>query len=161
VDGIKTGHTEEAGFCLVTSAKRDGMRLISVVLGTDSEKTREMASQALINYGFRFYETKKLYSAGDIITSARIWKGEVDAIDLGVGRDLYVTIPRGQFRYLNTAFDLPETIIAPISKGERQGKMKLILSDREILNESLVALDDVHEASLFGRLKDDIRMIFE
>ncbi|MEE9552448.1 MAG: D-alanyl-D-alanine carboxypeptidase family protein [Gammaproteobacteria bacterium] len=161
VDGIKTGHTEEAGFCLVASAKRNDMRLISVVLGTDSEKTREMASQALTNYGFRFYETKKLYSMGDIVTSARIWKGETDNVDLGVSRDLYITIPRGQFRNLNAVFDLPETIIAPIIQGEKQGKMKLILSDREILNEFLVALHDVNEASLFDRLKDDIRLIFE
>lgn len=161
VDGIKTGHTEEAGFCLVSSAKRDDMRLISVVLGTASSNSREKASQALLNYGFRFYETKKVYSMNEIVTSARIWKGEVKNIDLGLSENLFVTIPRGKFSYLEKVFDLPEKIIAPVSNGETMGKLILTLSGEEILVEPLVVLSDIRQANLFSRIKDEFHLIFE
>ena len=108
VDGIKTGHTEDAGFCLVVSAIRDKMRLISIVLGTDSSKAREQSNQALLNYGFRFYETKKIFDAGDIVTTARIWKGKSETVELGLDNNLYVTIPRGHFSGLIKVFDLPK-----------------------------------------------------
>jgi D-alanyl-D-alanine carboxypeptidase (penicillin-binding protein 5/6) len=98
VDGIKTGHTESAGYCLVTSAKKDDMRLITVVLGTNSENARVEASQALLNYGFRFFETHKRYAAGTQLTSSRVWKGTTDNTALGIDKDLYVTIPRGQYQ---------------------------------------------------------------
>jgi len=161
VDGIKTGHTEKAGFCLVSSALRDDMRLISVVLGADGPKSREQASQALLNYGFRFYETKKIYSVGDTITTTKVWKGESENIDLGVNRDLYVTIPRGQFSNIDMKFDLPKTTVAPVMQGEKQGMLKLFISDEEIISEPLVALQSIKQAGLFRRLKDDIRLIFE
>ena len=161
VDGIKTGHTEEAGYCLVVSAKRENMRLITVVMGAKGEQARTQASLALLNYGFRFYETRKLYSANEILTSARIWKGESENIGLGLNGDLYVTIPRGQFESINTVFDLPERIFAPITQGDEQGRLKLMLSDREILSKPLLAMHSIAQGGIFGRLKDDIRLIFE
>ena len=100
VDGIKTGHTEEAGYCLVASAYREGMRLISVVMGTDGMNARAKASQAILNYGFRFFETHKLYSAGDLITSVKVWKAEIDNLNLSINKDIYITVPRGQYEKL-------------------------------------------------------------
>jgi D-alanyl-D-alanine carboxypeptidase (penicillin-binding protein 5/6) len=161
VDGIKTGHTEDAGFCLVASAMRDKMRLISIVLGTDSSKAREQSNQALLNYGFRFYETKKIFDAGDTVTTARIWKGKSETVELGLDNNLYVTIPRGQFSSLNKAFDLPKKITAPVKRGEELGNLKLTLAGEEVLNKPLVVLKNINEANMFGRLKDDIRLIFE
>ena len=161
VDGIKTGHTEEAGYCLVTSAKRDDMRLISVVMGSKGEKARTETSLALLNYGFRFYETRKLFSANEILTTAKIWKGDTDSVGLGLTRDLYITIPRGQFENINTVFDLPERMIAPIAQGDEKGKVKLILSDKEIVSRPLFAMQSIAQGGLFSRLKDDIRMILQ
>jgi D-alanyl-D-alanine carboxypeptidase (penicillin-binding protein 5/6) len=161
VDGIKTGHTEDAGFCLVASAIRDKMRLISIVLGTDSSKAREKSNQALLNYGFRFYETKKIFDAGDIVTTARIWKGESETVELGLDNNLYVTIPRGHFSGLNKVYDLPKKITAPLNRGEELGNLKLTLAGEELLTKPLVVLKNINEANIFGRLKDDIRLIFE
>lgn len=161
VDGIKTGHTEEAGYCLVTSAKRDDMRLISVVMGSKGEKARTETSLALLNYGFRFYETRKLFSANEILTTAKIWKGDTDSVGLGLTGDLYITIPRGQFENINTVFDLPERMIAPIAQGDEKGKVKLILSDKEIVSRPLFAMQSIAQGGLFSRLKDDIRMILQ
>ncbi len=161
VDGIKTGHTEEAGYCLVVSAKRDDMRLITVVMGANGDKARTQASLALLNYGFRFYETRKLYSANEILTTAKIWKGELDNVELGLTRDLYITIPRGQFEKINTVFDIPEKIFAPITQGDEQGKVKLILSDKEILSKPLFAMNSIAQGGLFSRLKDDIRLLLQ
>jgi len=161
VDGIKTGRTEDAGFCLVASAMRDKMRLISIVLGTDSSKAREQSNQALLNYGFRFYETKKIFDAGDIVTTARIWKGKSETVELGLDNNLYVTIPRGQFSRLHKVFDLPKKITAPVKRGEGLGNLKLTLSGEEVLSKPLVVLKNINEANMFGRLKDDIRLIFE
>jgi len=161
VDGIKTGHTEDAGFCLVASAIRDKMRLISIVLGTDSSKSREQSNQALLNYGFRFYETKKIFDAGATVTTARIWKGESETVELGLDNNLYVTIPRGYFSGLNKVFDLPKKITAPLIRGEELGHLKLTLAGEELLTKPLVVLKNINEANIFGRLKDDIRLIFE
>ena len=113
VDGLKTGHTESAGYCLVTSAKKEGMRLITVVLGTDSANARADASQALLNYGFRFFETHKLYDAGTQLTSSRIWKGSSETIALGLDHDLFVTIPRGQYNSLDASMNIDQRIMAP------------------------------------------------
>jgi len=161
VDGVKTGHTEEAGYCLVVSALRDGMRLITVVTGADSDNARTKANQALLNYGFRFYETRKLFDANKALTSTKIWKAEADTIDLGLKKDLYVTIGRGQFDSLNKVFDLPGRIIAPVAEGSEQGRLKLMLADKEILNTPLYAIHAVPEGGLFRRLRDDIHLIFE
>ena len=159
VDGVKTGHTEEAGYCLVASALRDGMRLISVVMGAESDNARTSANQALLNYGFRFYETRKLYTANEILTSPKIWKGTAEQISLGLDDDLFVTIPRGQFDNLESKYDLPDNIIAPVQTGDRIGQLKLVLNDKEIITTPLVAKDTVAMAGIFGRIRDEIRLL--
>ena len=161
VDGIKTGHTEEAGYCLVASAKRDDMRLIAAVMGTESEKARASAIQALMNYGFRFYETRKLHGPGDVMTTSRIWKGEKDNIELILKDDLYVTIARGQFDKLEKKFELPEKIIAPVEAGAQTGQMKLVLAGKEIMNVPLYVKETVTEGGFFKRTKDKIKLIME
>ena len=161
VDGIKTGHTDEAGYCLVASAQRDNMRLIAVVLGTESEKARASAVQALLNYGFRFYETRKLYSAGDVLTTARVWKGVTDNIELVLKNDLYVTIARGQFDKLEKKFELPERIIAPVEAGAETGHMQLLLADKEVMTVPLYARESIPEGGFFKRMKDKIKLVLE
>jgi D-alanyl-D-alanine carboxypeptidase (penicillin-binding protein 5/6) len=161
VDGVKTGHTEEAGYCLVASALRNGMRLIAVVTGTESDNARTNATKALLEYGFRFYETRKLFKANETLVSAKIWKAESDNIDLGVKKDLYVTIARGQFESLHKVFQLPDKIIAPVAEGSEQGKLKLMLADKEILSMPLLAMHAAPEGSLFRRLSDDFHLMFE
>lgn len=161
VDGIKTGHTEEAGFCLVASAKRDGMRLISVIMGTESDNARAKASQSLLGYGFRFYETQKIYSANEEITATKIWKGEIDKLALGIASDLYITFPRGQKDKLTTVFNLADKYIAPVNKGAIQGSLKITLADEEIANEEMVALQAVNKGGVIVRLKDSLKLLLE
>ena len=161
VDGIKTGHTEAAGFCLVASAKRDDMRLISVVMGTDSDAARAKASQALLGYGFRFFETQKVYAANENITSVKVWKGDVDEMGLGINSDLYITFPRGQKNNLTTEFDLSDQYIAPLNKGDVQGNLKINLAENEVAEAKLIALQSVNEGSIIVRMKDSIRLLLE
>lgn len=161
VDGVKTGHTEAAGYCLVASAKRSDMRLISVVMGTDGAEARIKASQSLLNYGFRFYETHKLYSAGETITSLKVWKGHVDQVDVGLHEDLFITIPRDQYKKLNAEVEKSRQLIAPIVKGEEQGTLQVSLSGKELLKAPVMALDDVNEGPLIKRLKDKVRLLLE
>ena len=160
VDGIKTGHTESAGYCLVASAVRSDMRLISVVLGTDSEKARASVSQSLLNYGFRFFETHMLYSAGEILNRSRVWKGESDKVSLGLLQDLYVTIPRGSYGELEAVVDVDVNIVAPLEKGSQHGAVRVSLADEEMLNAPLVALEPVAEGSIFQIAKDHILQLF-
>ncbi len=161
VDGIKTGHTESAGYCLVTSAQRNGMRLISVVLGTRSEEARAAASQALLNYGFRFYETHKLYDAGSKLADARVWKGERETFPVGLAETLYVTIPRGRYRDLKASMKIPGRIIAPVEKGHEYGSVQVRLEDELVAEKPLVALDSVAEGAIWQRLLDEARLYFE
>jgi D-alanyl-D-alanine carboxypeptidase (penicillin-binding protein 5/6) len=161
VDGIKTGHTESAGFCLVASAKRDGMRLISVVMGTEGTKARTRATQTLFNFSFRFYETHRLYQAEESISSSKIWKGETDIFDVGIAEDLYVTIPRGKYKQLDAAIEINPTVIAPINKADVQGSLKIKLENEELANRPLIALQGVAAGSLINRIKDDIKLLFE
>lgn len=158
VDGLKTGYTEAAGYCLVTSAERSGMRLVSVVMGTDSAEARVDASQALLNYGFRFYETHKLYSSGEEITTARVWKGEPQTAALGLMDDLYLTIPRGSYDSLSAAMDLEEELIAPLQPNTPVGYVRISLDGENLSEVPLVALHEVPEASLWTRLKDEISL---
>jgi D-alanyl-D-alanine carboxypeptidase (penicillin-binding protein 5/6) len=160
VDGIKTGHTESAGYCLVASALRADMRLISVALGTDSEKSRASVSQSLLNYGFRFFETHKLYSAGEILNRSRVWKGESDKVSLGLLQDLYITIPRGSYNELEAVMDVDASIVAPLEKGSQHGAVRVNLADEEMLNAPLVALEPVAEGSIFQIAKDHILQLF-
>lgn len=161
VDGLKTGHTDSAGYCLVTSAERDGMRLISVVLGTRSEEARADASQALLNYGFRFFETHKLYDSGSKLTSARIWKGTTDSVDLGLNDTLYVTIPRGEYDNLDAAMQLQDQIIAPVAQDQPLGRVVVRLADRLVTEKDLVALQAVDEGSFWQRIVDEALLYFE
>ncbi len=160
VDGLKTGHTESAGYCLVASAKRSDMRLISVVLGTASEKSRAAVSQSLLNYGFRFYKTHKLYSAGEILNHSRVWKGEIDEIALGLLNDLYITIPRGSYKQLDALMDVDANIEAPLAKGEQLGVVKITLNDEKLSAVPLVALNRVEKGNLFQIAKDYILQLF-
>lgn len=161
VDGIKTGHTEAAGFCLVASAKKQDMRLISVIMGTNSDEARSKASQSLLSYGFRFYETKKIYGANESVTSVKIWKGDAEQMDLGIESDLYVTFPRGQENQLTEKYDIPEQFFAPVNRGEMQGKLKITLADSEIAEQKLIALQTVNKGSVIVRIKDSLRLLLE
>ncbi|MCK5431588.1 MAG: D-alanyl-D-alanine carboxypeptidase, partial [Gammaproteobacteria bacterium] len=149
------------GFCLVASAKKEDMRLISVIMGTDSDDARSKASQSLLGYGFRFYETQKIYAAGENITSVKIWKGDVEQMNLGIESDLYITFPRGQKNKLTTKFDISRQYIAPVNQGEMQGKLKITLADSEIAEAKLVALQTVNEGGVIVRLKDSLRLLLE
>ena len=161
VDGMKTGHTESAGYCLVTSAKKVDMRLISVVLGTESEKARADASQALLNYGFRFYETHKLYDAGQQLATARVWKGETDTVSLGLDSPLYATVPRGQYKALAASMTINNRIMAPVSRDETLGSVQVQLGDAVIAGQNLVALQGVGEGSFWQRIVDEALLYFE
>ena len=161
VDGVKTGHTQSAGFCLVASGKEQGMRLISVVLGTDSDDQRSAQSRALLNYGFRFFETRKLYAGGQEIASARVWKGDNDKLSMGVAEDVYLTFPRGRFERIKATLDRPKTLVAPISKGQAIGTVTLRLGDETLRELPLIALDDVGEGGLFRRMIDTVQLLWE
>jgi len=161
VDGLKTGHTDDAGYCLVASAQRDGMRLVSVVLGTSSTKSRADGSQALINYGFRFFETRLLYKAGDEVTTARVWKSENINSRLGVLEDLYITVRRGSYDKLESTLDIPAIVEAPIATGQPVAELKISLGGDQLLSTPLRALDDNPTGSLWQRTKDSVSLWFE
>lgn len=158
VDGLKTGHTQAAGYCLTASAKRDGMRLVSVVLGSGSESSRVSESQSLLNYGFRFFETVQLYKAGQELAQGRVWKGEGEQIRLGIRDDLFVTIPRGRYDDLDAKVEMRPELIAPITDGEEVGQISIQLGAEEITARSLVALESIPEAGFFGRTWDGMSM---
>lgn len=155
VDGVKTGHTERAGYCLVASAKRGKMRLISVVMKTDSENARANSSQALLNYGFRFFTTEKLKEAAVPLLETKIYKGEEDAVPLGLIEPVYATLHKGQAKELATEFDVEPVITAPVAKGQIVGKMKVKLGDQIILERPLAALKAVAEGGLIRRWVDE------
>ena len=160
VDGVKTGHTSSAGYCLAASARRGDTRLISVVLGADSEKDRFSASQALLNYGFRFFETYKLYGAGEPLTQIRVWKGQLDELPLGLAEDLYVTIPEGRYQDLQPATRFSGQVEAPIDQGTVLGDVVVSLDDETVAQAPLVALQKVPESGFVGRLMDQSLMLF-
>lgn len=160
VDGLKTGHTESAGYCLATSASRDGMRLISVVMGTASENARASASQSLLNYGFRFFETFSLYEAGQELTRAEVWKGKSDDMGLGLAEPLLITLPRGRQDALNAELLVPRRPIAPFSAGQNFGELQIMLDDEIIVSRNLIVLDAVERAGWWGRTTDSIGLWF-
>ena len=159
VDGLKTGHTESAGYCLVSSALRSDMRVVSVVLGTDSEKARASVSQAVLNYGFRFYESHTLYGQGEVLSRPRVWKGEFETLTVGLSEDLAITIPRGAYDNLDATMDIDKNIQAPISKGQPVGVVKVSLNGELLESVPLVALETVNEGSLFQIAKDYVLQI--
>lgn len=152
VDGIKTGHTKEAGYCLVSSAIKDGMRLISVVMGTESEKARSSESQKLITYGFRFFETVKSYDAKQELLESDIWKGSANTLKLGTEEAIWLTIPRGSAGSITTDLEVPELLEAPITEGEKIGTIKLTLNNETVATKPLIALETVEEGGLIKRL---------
>jgi D-alanyl-D-alanine carboxypeptidase (penicillin-binding protein 5/6) len=156
VDGIKTGHTDNAGYCLVASAKRNNMRLVSVVMGTKSKGARSVVSQALLDYGFQNFETHRLYQAGDTLNKSRIWMGDQEQLAQGLAEDLYVTIPRRQYKKLKARLALNPTLEAPIQKGQKIGKVIITLDDEPYTEAPLIALHDVARGGLWTRIKDSI-----
>jgi serine-type D-Ala-D-Ala carboxypeptidase (penicillin-binding protein 5/6) len=161
VDGLKTGHTEDAGYCLVASASRDNMRVISVVLGTSSTRARADGSQALINYAFRFFETRLLFKAGQEISTARIWKSANEYSPLGVLDDLYITVRRGSYDKLESQLDIPSIVEAPIAAGQPVANLSISLDGERLLTTPLRALADNPAGSFWQRTKDSISLIFE
>ena len=161
VDGLKTGHTEAAGYCLVASAKRDGMRVVSVVVGMSSDKARIDGSQALLNYGFRFFETHLLYKAGEEIARARIWKSANEYTPLGVMEDLYITVPRGTYDSLESVHNMPAILMAPVATGQPLAEIKVSLNGSDIVHEQLRALEDNPGGSFWQRTVDAVKLWFE
>ncbi|MDQ3206572.1 MAG: D-alanyl-D-alanine carboxypeptidase, partial [Pseudomonadota bacterium] len=161
VDGIKTGHTSGAGYCLMASAKRGDQRLISVVLGSTSEKQRATDSQALLNWGFRFYETHTLYAPGKVVAQQKVWKGDSDEVQLGLAEPLLVTVARGRYDQLKPMMDVPKTLVAPIAAGQAIGTVKVMLDGKVLAQRPLVALNAVEEGGFFKRLWDEFWMWWE
>ncbi|MDX1610503.1 MAG: D-alanyl-D-alanine carboxypeptidase family protein [Halofilum sp. (in: g-proteobacteria)] len=161
VDGLKTGYTDQAGYCLVASSKRDGMRLISVVLGAPSSDQRAADSRALLSWGFRFFESHRLYAAGEVLKETRVWKGAQDQIDLGLDSDLFITIPRGEYDNLKAEVSLPERIEAPIGQGREVGTVNVTLGEEQVASAALVTLHPVEEGSFFQRMTDVVLQWFE
>ena len=160
VDGLKTGHTDEAGYCLVASAVRDDMRLISVVFGTTSEAARAAETQKLLTYGFRFFETKTFYKKGVELADSKVWKGQEDQVKVGLADDLTLTLPRGQLQKMAATMVLDESVVAPVKKGDRLGVVEVRLGNEVLHTADLVALQDVAEGGFFSRIIDSIRMFF-
>lgn len=161
VDGIKTGHHSGAGYCLMSSAKRGDQRLIAVVMGSTSEKQRAEDSLALLNWGFRFYETHRLYEPGKVIASQKIWKGQADQVQLGVAQPMLVSVPRGRYADLKPTMNVPKTLVAPVTKGQAVGEVKVTLDGKVVAQAPLVAVNAVEEAGFFKRLWDAFWMWWE
>ena len=160
VDGLKTGHTEEAGYCLVASAVRDGMRFISAVMGANSENARAQETQKLLNYGFRYYETHTLYKADTSLIESPVWMGIHDKVQLGLAKDVTITIPRGQKEQLKAELIVDPVVKAPIELGQIFGRLEVKLKDELLVSERLIALEPVPEAGFFKRLWDAIKLFF-
>jgi D-alanyl-D-alanine carboxypeptidase (penicillin-binding protein 5/6) len=160
VDGLKTGHTEEAGYCLVTSARRNDMRLISVVMGTKSKRARVAETRKLLTYGFRFYETVKLWGEDAVTHQVRVWEGQDKQLELGPGKDIYVTIPRGKVKSLQDMTMVDQVIKAPISPGSEYGSLVMKLGEDTVVEEPLVALHGVEQSGFFARLWDKLVLFF-
>src|ERR1700688_61131 len=160
VDGLKTGHTDSAGYCLVTSALRDGMRLVSVVMGSTSMKAREYASAALLNYGFTFYDTKLVVKGGAVLATARVWKGQRPSVDLGIEDDLYITLPRGGAEGIKTAADVQPHMIAPLTVDMNAGSLRVTAGRQTLQTIPLHPLKDVAAGGWWRRLIDTIRLWF-
>lgn len=160
VDGLKTGHTAQAGYSLVTSATKGDMRLVAVVMGTESERARKVESKKLLNYGFRFFETYTPYKAGEKFVTDRVWMGNSKEVELGIMQDTPITIPRGQRKNLKANFELNKKLIAPLAKGEVVGTVFLQLDGEDIGQYPLVTLQEITEGGLFDRLVDYVKLQF-
>ena len=160
VDGIKTGHTAAAGFCLAASAKQGDARMIAIVMGASSEKARADAALALMNYGFRFYETHKLYDANKPLATPKVWKGQSNQLALGVADNVLVTVKRGDYDKLKATMDIPATLVAPFTKGQQVGTLRVTLDGQPVQNVPLIALADAPQGGFFARLWDSIMLWF-
>jgi D-alanyl-D-alanine carboxypeptidase (penicillin-binding protein 5/6) len=160
VDGLKTGWTDAAGYCLVASAERDGMRLISVVTGTASEEGLAIETQKLLTYGFRYYETHKLYDADQVLTTVPVFSGAESSVDLGIEEEVYVTIPRGQAEAMTATVDVDEVIRAPLQERQTMGKVNVMLGDELIYSGDVVAMRGVEEGGALKRFMDWITLMF-
>lgn len=161
VDGIKTGHTDEAGFCLVASAKKDQTRLISVVMGSPSDSSRASDSQALLNFGFHFFETHLVKKAGESIETVHVWKGQNDHVSAGITKDLYVTIPANQFKNIVISSNISKELTAPVTKGQILGNLVIKLNNEVIATQPLIALEDDPEGSFWTKTKDSIKLMLQ
>ena len=160
VDGLKTGHTEEAGYCLVASAKRNDTRLIAVVMGTNSSEARAQEIQKMLNYGFRYYESERLFQSGQELIEARVWGGQTDQLSVGMTEDVYVTIPRGSRNDLESTVDLDSVIKAPIKVGDELGRVKVSYNGEVLVDQPVLALTEVPEGGFFKRIWDAITLFF-
>ena len=162
VDGLKTGHTEEAGYCLVASAERDGFRLISVVMGTASEKAREQETTKLLQYGFRYFSGKTVFAAGEPLpeSARKVWFGEMESVDLAPTEPLYVTLPLGRESAIQATLDAPDTLDAPLEAGAVVGTVKIMLGERVLAESPVAVAEAVPEGGLFKRLMDFVLRLF-
>ncbi|MEX0429888.1 D-alanyl-D-alanine carboxypeptidase family protein [Spiribacter insolitus] len=158
VDGVKTGYTEAAGYCLATSANRDGMRLISVVMGAGTPESRVQQSKALLNYGYRFFETHRLYAADEAIDTPRIWKGNVDNLPVGVTEDIYVTVPIRSYERLDAQMTIADRLEAPVEFGQALGELQVSLDGEPVTRRDIVALESVPEGGLVSRTVDSLML---
>jgi serine-type D-Ala-D-Ala carboxypeptidase (penicillin-binding protein 5/6) len=159
-DGLKTGHTDEAGYCLVASAMKDGTRLISVIMGAPNDQTRTEDSIRLLNYGFRFFETQKVTDAKKTVASVRVWKGKNTTVALGFDHDVYVTVPTGQFKNIQTTIKADQPLNAPITKGKAYGTLEITLNNQVILSKPLVALNDDPKGGMLRGMSDSMSYHF-
>ncbi len=161
VDGMKTGYTAAAGYCLISSARRGDMRLVAVLMGAPSNTARAVESQKLLNYGFQFYESRLVYKRGQTVSSLKVWKGRGEEVAATVAEDLYVTLPRNPVGRLQASMTSRQPLVAPIAAGQEVGTVQLSLDGKPLLRRPLVAAVDMPVAGLFGRLWDDLRLMFQ
>ena len=161
VDGLKTGHTEAAGYCLIASAKNSNMRLISIVTGTNKDDARIAASRKLLNYGFRFFETSLIHQANSEITNLRVWKGEEENVSLGISKNLYVTMPKGLSKKIKNNIKVEAMIEAPVAEGQSYGQLNIMLGDKQLATQNLIALSSIKEGGIWRKLVDNIKLMFQ
>jgi D-alanyl-D-alanine carboxypeptidase (penicillin-binding protein 5/6) len=158
VDGVKTGHTEAAGYCLIASSSRGGRRLLSVLLGSTSEATRAQESLKLLNWGYQFFDSVKLYAANDALRTLEVWKGAARNVKVGLGGDLFVTVPKGEADKLKAELVSQQPLVAPLSKGQRIGVLRVTHDDKAFGEYPLITLEPVAGAGIFGRSWDTLRL---
>jgi D-alanyl-D-alanine carboxypeptidase (penicillin-binding protein 5/6) len=161
VDGLKTGHTEAAGYCLISSAVKNNMRLISIVTGTRKDDARIAASRKLLNYGFRFFETSLIHKANTEITNLRVWKGEQQQLSLGISKDLYITTPKGLLRKIKNNIKVEAMIEAPVVEGKSFGQVNIMLGEKQLATQELLALTTIKEGGIWRKLVDNIQLMFQ
>ena len=161
VDGMKTGHTETAGYCLISSAKRGDTRLISVVLGAPTDNARATESQKLLNYGFQFFESHLVYKAGGVVSTIKVWKGTDSQLSATVANDLYIVLPKGEYANVKAAVTTRQPLIAPISQGQEIGSIKFTLNDKVVDERKLIAPKAIQAAGIFGRMWDSLKLLLQ